>query len=286
MLRDSPVDMGEKHGASGSSLRFGFGENWKRFLMHLDEERIAEAERSICNMLEVSDLAGKSFLDVGCGSGLFSLAAMRKGAERIHSFDSDPQSVACAQELKRRYFSEAYNWTIQQGNVLDESYLSNLGQFDVVYCWGVLHHTGNMWSGLHNIAPVVAANGKLFIAIYNDQDTQSHLWKAIKERYNRGTAWRLTIAAVFGSYFIGRGLIKDTLILRKNPLARYRQYKHSRGMAYWTDLRDWLGGYPFEVARAEAIFDFFKAKGYQLAKLRTAGVGHGNNEFVFVKCAA
>jgi 2-polyprenyl-6-hydroxyphenyl methylase/3-demethylubiquinone-9 3-methyltransferase len=211
---------------------------------------------------------------------------MRRGASRVYSFDCDPQSVECAQELKRRHFCFGHNWTIQHGNVLDENYLSSLGQFDVVYSWGVLHHTGNLWLGLRNVAPLAATNGKLFIAVYNDQDTQSRLWKAVKERYNRGVPWRVLIMPVFGSYFVGRGLIKDILISRKNPLARYRDYKHSRGMAYLTDLRDWLGGYPFEVARPEAIFDFYRTKGYELVKLRTAGIGHGNNEFVFVKCAA
>ncbi len=48
-------------------------------------------------------LAGNSFLDVGSGSGLFSLAAMRLGADRVHSFDYDPQSVGCTKELKRRF---------------------------------------------------------------------------------------------------------------------------------------------------------------------------------------
>lgn len=281
----SAINVDQECELVGSPVRFQFGENWRRFLTYLDEERITEAERSLCSMLELREFVGKSFVDVGCGSGLFSLAAMRKGANRVHSFDIDPQSVACAQQLKRLYFSEADNWTIQQGTVLDETYLTSLGKFDVVYSWGVLHHTGNMWLGLQNVAPLVAAGGKLFIAIYNDQDTQSFIWRAVKKRYNRSVAWRLIIKPIFGSYFVGRGLIKDVLISHKNPLTRYREYKHSRGMDYFTDLRDWLGGYPFEVARPEVIFDFYRVKGYELAKLRTAGVGHGNNEFVFVKCA-
>jgi 2-polyprenyl-3-methyl-5-hydroxy-6-metoxy-1,4-benzoquinol methylase len=267
-------------------LRFGFGKNWQRFLRYVDEERIAEGEKSLCSMLDINDLSKKSFLDVGCGSGLFSLAAMRRGAVRVHSFDYDPRSVECAQELKRRYFSGAQNWTIQDGDALDPTYLSSLGQFDVVYSWGVLHHSGNMWRGLENLIPLVASGGKLFIGIYNDQGTQSRIWKSVKERYNRGIAWRLAIIPIFGSYFVGKGFVVDVLIHRKNPLNRYRQYKHTRGMAYLTDVLDWLGGYPFEVARPEAIFDFYRRKGFELAKLRTAGVGHGNNEFVFIKCAA
>ncbi len=54
-------------------------------------------------------------------------------------------------------------------------------------------------------------------------------------------------------------------------------------MSYFTDLLDWLGGYPFEVARPEDIFDFFRARGFEMVKLRTVGGGLGNNEFVFVR---
>jgi len=279
------VDAGQDPGVGESTTRFAFGKNWQHFLKYLDEERIVEAEKSLCSMLEVNDLRGKSFLDVGCGSGLFSLAAMRLGADRVHSFDFDPQSVACAQELKRRYFSDAHGWTIQQGNVLDLAFLSTLGQFDVIYSWGVLHHTGNMWQALEGVAPLVACKGKLVIALYNDQDVYSRAWKAIKIRYNRGPRWRLLIIPIFVSYFAVRGFIKDVLILRKNPLTRYQQVKQSRGMAYFTDLLDWLGGYPFEVAKPEAILDFFLLKGFKLVKLKTADKGHGNNEYVFLKCA-
>ncbi|HVO67338.1 MAG TPA: class I SAM-dependent methyltransferase, partial [Syntrophales bacterium] len=162
--------------------RFEFGKNWEQFLKVLDEIRIVEAEKSLKEMLEMEDLKNKRFLDVGSGSGLFSLAARRLGA-RVHSFDFDPCSVACTMELKKRYQPEDENWSIEQGNILDVNYLNSLGPFDIVYAWGVLHHTGNMWGALENLIPLVADSGKLFISIYNDQGVLSLFWKALKKFY-------------------------------------------------------------------------------------------------------
>jgi 2-polyprenyl-3-methyl-5-hydroxy-6-metoxy-1,4-benzoquinol methylase len=265
--------------------RFAFGKNWRRFLSLLDDERIAEAEKSLCAMLGVEDLRGKSWLDVGSGSGLFSLAAMKLGASRVYSFDYDPQSVTCTQELRRRYFASATNWIVERGDVLDKNYLAGLGSFDVVYSWGVLHHTGNMWQALENVSAMVGPEGKLFIALYNDEGRRSKFWRAIKKRYSARLLWRVPVIAVFGSDILLRGFIKDVFLLRKNPLRRFREYKKLRGMSYFVDILDWLGGYPFEVAKAESVSDFFCRRGFELITLKTPAQTKGNNEFVFARHA-
>src|SRR6202008_5083280 len=168
------VDFGE---------RFAFGRNWASFLSVLDENRIRVAEQSLQGMLAMRDLQGLRFLDIGSGSGLLSLAARRLGA-RVHSFDFDPQSVACTTELRRRYFPNDTHWTIEEGSALDKNYVSSLGLFDVVYSWGVLHHTGRMWDGLTNAMLAVRPGGRLFVAIYNDTGSQSARWHWIKRTYN------------------------------------------------------------------------------------------------------
>jgi 2-polyprenyl-3-methyl-5-hydroxy-6-metoxy-1,4-benzoquinol methylase len=279
---ESGVSIHQKEIAEGT--RFEFGKNWSRFLSCLNEQRVVAAEASLKQMLEVRDLAGERFLDIGCGSGLFSLAARRLGAV-VHSFDYDPQSVACTAELKQRYFPKDALWTIEEGSVLEQGYIASLGLFDVVYSWGVLHHTGQMWKALDLVAPLVADEGKLFIAIYNDQGGRSRRWAAIKRLYNRSPrpVRALLVLAIGAGFQMREGLSR--LARLQNPLPMKRQTKvRVRGMSAWHDLVDWVGGYPFEVAKPEQIFDFYRERGFVLQRLQTDR-GHGCNEYVFQKAS-
>jgi 2-polyprenyl-3-methyl-5-hydroxy-6-metoxy-1,4-benzoquinol methylase len=264
--------------------RFEFGKSWSRFLSLLNDKRITEAEKSLRQMLETEDLTGKSFLDIGSGSGLFSLAARRLGA-RVHSFDFDPHSVACTTELRRRYFPDDESWTIAEESALHREYLTSLGTFDVVYSWGVLHHTGQMWQALDNAGLPVKRGGKLFIAIYNDTGSQSARWKWIKRKYNElPKPLRTPFAALVIAPKEGKSLLRSLLSLRPQDYWRsWTNYDQSRGMNRWRDIIDWVGGHPYEVARPEAIFDFYRTRGFTLTKLKCGGVGLGCNEFVFVK---
>jgi 2-polyprenyl-3-methyl-5-hydroxy-6-metoxy-1,4-benzoquinol methylase len=262
--------------------RFEFGENWRRFLEGLNEDRIREAERSLREMLECTSLSGLSFLDIGSGSGLFSLAAFRLGARPVHSLDVDPSSVGCTQELRSRHAAGAADWRVERASVLDREHLHSLGQFDVVYSWGALHHTGDMRTALDNAASAVAPGGRLFISIYNDQGSRSKRWRAVKRLYNRlpgslRVAYVVLVMAPRELSFALRSAIK----LKPTAYVRsWTDYKRERGMSRWHDLVDWVGGYPFEVATPEAIFDFYRDRGFNLIKLVTRQ-GLGCNEFVF-----
>lgn len=261
--------------------RFTFGENWTRFLTLLDERRIQLAEQSLKSMLDVEHLRGMRFLDVGSGSGLFSLAARRLGAV-VRSFDYDPQSVACTMELRKRFFPGDPEWIVESGSALDADYLGSLGEWDVVYSWGVLHHTGAMWRALENVACLVASNGLLFIAIYNDQGAASARWLKVKQAYNKlpgGLRWLVLGPATLRLW--GPTTVRD--LFSGQPFGTWRSYaeRSLRGMSPWRDVVDWVGGLPFEVAKPEKIIELYHARGFGLLRLRTSAGGLACNEFVF-----
>lgn len=264
-----------------AGTRLQFGKNWRAFVANLEQGQIDEAERSLTSNLGLAMFPGKRFLDVGSGSGLFSLAARRLGST-VYSFDYDPQSVACAEYLKAKYFPDDPDWIISEGSALDKEFLERLGTFDVVYSWGVLHHTGAMWDALENVGNMVASQGRLFLSIYNDQGGATQVWYAIKAAYNRAPS--LLRGLILGCCFLrlwGPRTLLD--LVGGKPFRTWKQYQRTRGMSPWRDVVDWVGGYPFEVARPEQIFHFYRKRGHVLLGLKTCGGGHGCNEFVFEK---
>jgi len=268
-----------------AGARFEFGRNWAQFLRLLDDHRIERAEESLKNLIGVESLEGKSFLDIGSGSGLFSLAARRLGA-RVHSFDYDVHSVNCTKELQRRYYPVDGSWTVEQGSALDGRYLSSLGRFDVVYSWGVLHHTGDMWQALDNVDALVRPGGTLAIALYNDAGGRSLIWKGLKRTYlMMPRPLRPTFAAVTSVPGELRSLASALVKLRPSEyIHKWTRYADAkRGMNRWRDIVDWVGGYPYEYVKTDKVFDFYRERGYTMTYLRCSAGPLGCNEFAFQK---
>lgn len=278
-------------GNGSHDTAFEFGKNWSRFLTTLTEDRIRVAEDSLRSLLQKDALNGFTFLDAGSGSGLFSLAAYRLGAE-VTSFDIDGDSVACTEELRRRYCHDEARWRVLSGSLLDRDFLRTIEECDVVYCWGVAHHTGNMWSAIDNILTLVKPGGSLVLAIYNDQLYISRMWRGVKRFYQRlPLVMRPIYVSAIGVIAFAKRLavtivacLLRVITLRNpfTPLLNWVVEGQSRGMHGWYDLVDWVGGWPFEVARPEDVFRHLRDRGFTLHELTTS-VGHGCNEFRFVR---
>jgi 2-polyprenyl-6-hydroxyphenyl methylase/3-demethylubiquinone-9 3-methyltransferase len=252
-------------------VSFSFGENWLRYVEHLDRERYEAARQSLRELLGEDGPAGRSFLDVGCGSGLFSLAAVELGAARVVSVDVDPGSVQACRRLKER--SGAGHWELREGSVLDPAFVSSLGRFDVVYSWGVLHHTGDMWRAIDNAVSLVAPGGRLVIAIYN-RTWSSPLWLAFKRLYNR--APRPLKAAMVWAILLPRMFVR--LLRGRHPL------RDRRGMSVYYDAVDWAGGLPYEYGSWAEVVRGMEGGGLRcIGGRRTRSTGC--NEFVFERPA-
>lgn len=270
-----------------SDKAYEFGQNWRSFIDgYFDEDRLDEASRSLTQFLKLGTLENRTFLDIGCGSGLFSLAAQRLGASRVVSIDVDDDSVDCCRELWSRE-GRPESWQVLRGSILDDALVKSLGEFDVVYSWGVLHHTGDMWRAIENAARCVRRGGLLYVAIYNRADGfgmysdgrigPSGLWALEKRAYNRLPAW--TKRAV--DYTAAAGMVCGYLLAGKNPVAQIRGHKTLRGMSWMVDIRDWLGGYPYEYASVAEVFDFLRGRlGYSLENLSSTN-SLRCNEYLF-----
>jgi 2-polyprenyl-6-hydroxyphenyl methylase/3-demethylubiquinone-9 3-methyltransferase len=262
---------------------FNFGENWKNFLKNFDISRLNEAKKDIQNFLGTQNLSNKSFLDVGSGSGLSSLAARSLGA-KVLSFDYNLDSVKCTQSLKLKFFNNDQNWKILKGNVLDINFIKSLGKFDIVYAWGVLHHTGNQWKSLRNLMCTCKSGTLLHLALYNDQGLESKRWLDIKKRYQKIPNFLKTLY-VFYIYFPSE--FKNFMYFFKigQPSLYFKKiinYKKSRGMSYFYDMIDWVGGYPFEVSTPQKVIIFLKKNNFLIKKI-IKNTGYGNNIYLAKK---
>lgn len=263
--------------ADTQEMRFEFGKNWHRFVKrNFTQERCQIAKDHILHFMGRESLEGLDFLDIGCGSGLHSLAAWQSGAGRIHSFDYDPNSVAATQ-LVRGKVGDPPNWHVERGDVLNKDYVTQLGQWNFVYSWGVLHHTGDVWQAIRNAQGAVADGGLFYIALYaSDVQPQMEYWLDIKREYNRANA--LKRQQMVWSYIWNHMIHKD---LRRTPelIRRIAEHKLTRGMNLFADIRDWLGGWPMEFTADQEVVDLLEQEhGFKLVNVAT---GHACSEYLF-----
>jgi SAM-dependent methyltransferase len=261
------------------ATQFAFGENWASYASLVDEDRLVEAERGLVRLLGPDALRGRSILDIGCGSGLHAAAAGRLGAARIVAVDTDPRSVETAQALLRRHVPQLAA-AVRQASVFDLD-TEPVGPFDVVYSWGVLHHTGAMRDGLRRAAEMVAPGGLFAFALYR-RTRMCGLWGHEKRWY---------AAASPRAQRIARALYVALLRVRfaltgRNFNAYVANYKSARGMDFHHDVHDWMGGYPYESMTAEEVDGLMRTLEFAPVRSFTQPTsfglfGSGCNEYVY-----
>jgi len=239
---------------------FSFGRNWRSFSRFVSEDTIREAEDDVRRWLGPDGVAGKRVIDVGCGSGIHSAAIFRLGPLELLTIDLDPHSVECARRLWEVAGKPA-NWRIQCADILDFDKLQTFGQFDVVYSWGVLHHTGHMWTAVENATRLAKPqDGRLWISLYTKGPSYDHHLK-VKRRFN-SWPWPMKQAYVWRYLFhCWRGA-------RRHGIKLSQWFWQGRGMNAYHDAMDWFGGLPYEVASAEEVVDFLTRRGWKTERVQ------------------
>jgi len=265
------------------STHYGFGENWADYAEHIEEGEIEKARDGLRALLPGDCLPGRTFLDIGCGSGVHSLAALNLGAAHVTAIDFDPQSVATASKILERFYPAGPH-DARVCNILQPDALAGK-TFDTVYSWGVLHHTGDMWTAVANAASLVAPGGLLVLALYK-KTPLCPAWRFEKRFYTSAPpVIRKGMDVLYGVLWLAAQGMKG-----RNPVAYVREYRTRRGMRFLNDVRDWLGGYPYQSAAPEEVEGFMTPKGFQkIAAFHTDppalfGLGgSGCAEYVFRK---
>jgi len=258
--------------------RYEFGKNWTRFVeKSANRERVEIAKRHVLAFIGRDDLKGLDILDIGCGSGIHSLGAYEAGAGKIHSFDYDADSVH-ATSLMRAQAGQPGNWIVERGDILDDDYVASLGQWNFVYSWGVLHHTGDVWRAIDNATKTVAGGGLFYIALYSeDVQTDPEFWLRVKQEYNKASAAkRLWMEWWYVWVYVMQRSPKKL----PEVFSRIATHRFTRGMSFFADIRDWLGGWPMQFTRDADVIKFVQDRGFEQKKIKT---GEACTEFLFAK---
>ena len=263
------------HTEIASGKRFPLGKIWPWFLETLSDSRIDQAQRATVELLGRSQLRGQTFLDIGSGSGLFSLLAHRLGAT-VHSFDYDPSSVACTRKLRDLYADDCRRWQVERGSVLDPGYVQSLGQFDIVYTWGCF-----ITRAIYGLRLSTRRRASEKTVSYRWPSTtikvgRPGVWCRIKRIYCSGLIGRGVVVGMVFRYFFLRLLVGSCLSKRN----LFADYGIDRGMSLIHNWHDWCGGLPCEVASVETVLRFLSERRFILRNIRTTN-GLGNNEYLF-----
>lgn len=262
---------------SDAAGHFAFGENWASYAAQVSEFQRTEGYRALAALLGRKSLTGSSFLDIGSGSGLHSLAALELGAKHVLALDVDSESVATTRRLLAQYAPADASYEVRLASILS-SELGRIGDFDIVYSWGVLHHTGRMREAIKDAAGFVRPGGVFAFALYR-KTLLCPLWKLEKRIYANAPNWLQSL--IRGGYVT---LFRLCLTLAGRSFRGYvDDYSKNRGMDFYHDAHDWLGGWPYESISPPEVDALMSKLGFTRirANLRHSRLITGCDEYVY-----
>ena len=260
--------------------RFKFGENWSQFEQHINCKAIENARKGLEKLISPQEIKDKKILDIGSGSGLHSLVALIQGAKEVYAIDIDPISVRTTRKVLSKYY-EGNNWKCEEMSVFDLSPGIH-GNYDIVYAWGVLHHTGDMYRALLKAMAMVAPERLFLVALYR-KTKMCNFWKIEKKFYSKSSS---QVQRLIRKIYMALFFLDYRLRTGKKSAEYIRDYSESRGMNYYNDVHDWLGGYPYESVNPNKLKLFMKNNGFDcrrefLMPSSLGFFGSGNDEFAF-----
>lgn len=276
-----------EHDLTRCETHFAFGQNWAAYAEKVTDAEIAEAERGLTRLLGTDRLDGQRFLDIGCGSGLHALAALRLGAREVVAVDLDPDSVATTRALLERHAPQGPAFHVAEVSVFD-LHPDAMGTFDIVYSWGVLHHTGDMERAVRCAAAMVGTGGRFVFALYR-RIWMDVFWRWEKRWYAHASpqAQRRARAIFVVLYRLG-------IAATGRSFTRYvNDYRSNRGMDFYHDVHDWMGGWPYESILPAEVDRQMSALGFVAERVQTrqgrwwgrdTGLfGSGCDEYVYAR---
>lgn len=241
-------------------VRYDFGRNWSEYSSVITSEEIGSAVDGVTSLFP--DVHKKEVLDIGCGSGIHTLAFLTLGAAKVTCIDYDQDSVNTAERVLNTFYS-GNNYQVFRGDILnkDGHWFSEGKQYDIVYSWGVLHHTGDMWKAIDNVSEFTKVGGKFSIALYI-KTPLCKFWKIEKRYYSRYKPLRSIIKIPFSI-----ALILGYMLLKKKPPSEIlNDHSTKRGMSFFHDIDDWLGGYPYESVDEQELLRFMENRNFKLVR--------------------
>jgi SAM-dependent methyltransferase len=260
---------------------FAFGKNWELYSRQINSSHIESSKKDLIGLIQLESLQGMSVLDIGSGSGVHSLSMMLLGCKDLVALDYDPDSVSTTNRvLSGKSFKGDFQ--VIQADILKHIPGIDGRTFDLVYSWGVLHHTGDMMKGIDRSISYVKPGALIALALYR-KTLLCTFWRIEKFLYSKSPKILQSLFQKTYEFVFGLGIkIKTGQSLRAYKLS----YFQKRGMDFSRDVHDWLGGYPYESIDPRYLIQYMEQRGFTLlnshiSKKQIGILGSGCDEFLF-----